>query len=447
MNEDRGNPQRHQSKHPRMRWVCRFILALILIGITWHVSWRLSISRQIESELAHTREIGLPATLEELKSSEFNRTAPGSSDPSFAYVEAFAKMNLDEELAEISPIHDGEHPHPGRPFSDEELNAVRGIISENATALKALHKAVKPSSSSPLLVELMSTEDDLPKFPNPIHAACRLLAAEGYLAANDGKADEVVEAISRLLGLSHCLDARPLAINRMITGRANAWSQDLTEYALGTMALADSDLEAMQHLFEKEMNPLATARAVNAERCFVTQEHPVGTLVDYLDESVRFKRTRLWLWKVSGAADADKLALLRWYRISMTAAMLPSLDAPDSESFLDNRPWYSILDDITIRLNGSRNAERRLFTIHAMSTLAIACQRFRLREGVYPDNVAKLVPNQIAKVPLDPYTEPASPLRIRTAEDLVIVSSVGSDGAENTKDDLQFRLLSMPFGH
>jgi hypothetical protein len=57
--------------------------------------------------------------------------------------------------------------------------------------------------------------------------------------------------------------------------------------------------------------------------------------------------------------------------------------------------------------------------------VALAVERYRLKHGVWPDDLLALVPEFIATIPADPYTD--QPLKYRRAANGISVYSVGPD--------------------
>jgi hypothetical protein len=71
---------------------------------------------------------------------------------------------------------------------------------------------------------------------------------------------------------------------------------------------------------------------------------------------------------------------------------------------------------------------RRTKTHLRCATVAVAVERYRLRHGRWPADLAALRPEFLADVPLDPYTD--EPLKYRKTGDGIVVYSVGPDGTQ-----------------
>jgi hypothetical protein len=63
------------------------------------------------------------------------------------------------------------------------------------------------------------------------------------------------------------------------------------------------------------------------------------------------------------------------------------------------------------------------------TAVALAVERFRLATGRWPDSLAALLPEQLRRVPSDPFD--GKPLRFRRLQDGVVIYAVGPDGMDN----------------
>lgn len=83
-------------------------------------------------------------------------------------------------------------------------------------------------------------------------------------------------------------------------------------------------------------------------------------------------------------------------------------------------------------------AEQEATLRGAFVDLGLALERWKGREGVYPERLEQLVPQDIAAVPRDPWDPHAGPLRYSVGQTgggseqgQVLLYSVGPDGVDN----------------
>ena len=81
----------------------------------------------------------------------------------------------------------------------------------------------------------------------------------------------------------------------------------------------------------------------------------------------------------------------------------------------------------TVQMFGARSWQNQALLRCAI--VALAAERYRIAHGHWPESLTLLVPEFLAKVPLDPYD--ANPLRYRRLADGVVIYSIG----KNEKDD------------
>jgi hypothetical protein len=67
--------------------------------------------------------------------------------------------------------------------------------------------------------------------------------------------------------------------------------------------------------------------------------------------------------------------------------------------------------------------------------VGLACERFRLANGRWPDALGQLVPDYLDDIPVDQYT--VQPLKLKRRANGIVIYSVGEDGKDK---DLGFRL-------
>lgn len=87
----------------------------------------------------------------------------------------------------------------------------------------------------------------------------------------------------------------------------------------------------------------------------------------------------------------------------------------------------------------SPSASERESSLHtAFTTLGLALEQWKSREGAYPDRLEQLVPQDIEAIPLDPWDPGAGSLRYvvqkagtGAVQGAVLLYSVGPDGADD----------------
>jgi hypothetical protein len=102
-------------------------------------------------------------------------------------------------------------------------------------------------------------------------------------------------------------------------------------------------------------------------------------------------------------------------RAKLDALAAEAAQAPLLAQVLLTSPWRKSYE-------GFVRAEAKL----AAACAGLAAERFRQEKGRWPKTLQELVPDWLAKVPLDPYDQ--APLRYRPTPDGVVIYSVGPEG-------------------
>ncbi len=124
-------------------------------------------------------------------------------------------------------------------------------------------------------------------------------------------------------------------------------------------------------------------------------------------------------------ADYDVMAV-RLSQLDVTyggGAFFRALDIPDHSEFWDGDSNLSMGVQKTLRMEAARD----------VVVAAIALKRFQLKHGQWPESLAKVVPEFLPTVPIDPYD--GKPLRYRPNGDgTYLLYCVGEDGVDNGGD-------------
>jgi len=100
------------------------------------------------------------------------------------------------------------------------------------------------------------------------------------------------------------------------------------------------------------------------------------------------------------------------------------------ESDVQRRQAGMLAGLMTPALGRTVQNQFRSRALHRAAEVLLAATRFRLATGGLPESMEALVPDFLARVPLDPFTKDA-PLRLRRTDDGgIVVYAVGPDGAD-----------------
>jgi hypothetical protein len=267
----------------------------------------------------------------------------------------------------------------------------------------------------------------------------RMLSLDAARLAQEGDPEKALASCHSAVNAARSLGDEPLLISVLLRTDCLRRAQRSLERTLAQGEPEDASLQALQAILEDEEKQPLLVNALRGERAAmprVVDALESGADLDSpasLDAFTLFllgpgfyTENRYWLSKLLTEAvevarlpeDQQEKAFAAWdtRRRELRADHIPRGERWDAIiAFL-------VLPDLT-RVDASY---RRHLASLRCSIAALAAERHRLREGVWPDSLDALVNAKLLpRVPTDPYD--ARPLRFRRTEDGVMVYSVGPD--------------------
>ncbi len=271
-----------------------------------------------------------------------------------------------------------------------------------------------------------------------------LLACEATLRALDQDTEGAITCCRAIVSVSRSLGDEPPLISMLVRMAIRQAALQRIEQTLALGQPKSDTLAALQQLLEEdEKEPLFLVgmrgeRAgmdglmqaiqqgdISASRA-IRQLGVQGFMLDVPDGLLGFEAVI-----VSGSFKSQRAALLRFNNRLVEIAKLPVEDqaAPLAE-------MKRLANDLPVL--GSNFAPQCInvgenwigFQASLRCAIALlAVERYRQAHGHWPRSLSDLVPDYLAKVPIDPYD--AAPLRFRSFVDGVVVYSVGADREDN----------------
>ncbi len=247
------------------------------------------------------------------------------------------------------------------------------------------------------------------------HAVAELLRWDAVIAANSNDADRLTTALRALLNASRSVGDDPFMISQLQRFSVRNFAAGSVERALAQVTAREPDLAALQTAWAADAEEPLLLYALRGER----------PLSDYLlqnsDASNPFKPHEI--------ARARSVGL-RWWGRAITAAKLPThrqleairaLRAPSDE--ITERVSEVLFPSVQITAEGS---VRGVAVARAL-VVGIACERFRIKNNRWPNDLSELVPAFLSAVPSDAFT--GEPMRFaKSNTGVVIYSGSGTAG-------------------
>lgn len=451
------------------------ILGLVLLGIPllWMWSQHPRSQRALAKYKAELRakgekltwaELGYPRTPEANNSLQkmlaaVDKIGPGKTDPSHFSLMAYVGPGR------AQPCWAAEQPPLGDWVKGSNSSTWAEFQSENNLAQAALGE-IRASLQNPARYFLLNPSNitNWPKYPLvQQRKAAQWLIGDAILALRAKQLDRAQADLHALTQLTQLHKEDPTLVNQMVRVAiaglglaatwealpANGWNDEM-------LAVLQQDWEGVE-LFEA-LNRALMGEQILGETFFEllrqlgaqmfggaaspTGGAPLTSLEDFFDAYVMMP-----LWRVN--SEDDELFLLQHYQRYFES--LRTLDG--------TRPWSAVAvelkaqGDLLGKMTAGRMGQTRyrvssfvipniskaaLTTVHnetlrRLAVTAIALERYRLRHGRPPDDLAALVPELLDAVPIDLMS--GKPLGYRlTGGGTFALYSVGEDGRDDGGD-------------
>jgi hypothetical protein len=273
---------------------------------------------------------------------------------------------------------------------------------------------------------------------------------ELLLAVHEGRSDDALERIQRHLTLSLPLHDAPGLMPRLLSRRALSSAANDTQTVLAHTILSSTQLERLQKQLTAypALDMVSHLRVIRAEA--EHELHRLRTDPSYRDA---YHRRTYVAMIPANATWFDKLKarlgawLGPWMEGSLTEYHAEAIECLNDAIALardhpnhpfTNEPWVLQWDKAK---NPLATYSRMVFAQETTKLLlegaisAVACERFRMAKGHWPDSLRELVPGYLPRVPTDPYT--GQPVLYRKLEDGIVIYSAWrnrSDDGGNVLD-------------
>lgn len=417
------------------------VLLLLLVGVVWLLD--AAAETRLQRRLDAIRASGAPLTLDDLN--DAMPQIPDDENMAIPILEAAAEITAvkipEDTYAKLPLIRRGRTPLTGERLSETEAAAARWYLDQVDEPLARIHDALELDRGC---VEVTWTTPALEVLLHHITGfrfVTKTLALEATLAAEEGnpeRAGEVIEAMFRFDRVQECDRSM---IGFIVRIACMGLTQDQIERTVNLGSLEDHMLERFAHQLAEHEGVLDMRRAIMTERVFTldtmrwVRGAPRGSVGNYMpggDPALgRFYR----LIPVMPALDQSRA-------LDIYAEIIQAADRPDGDAIRDAKaaeaklqtvPSYCILTRSLVPYM-SRAIELWVRTVGSSRALraGLACERYRLATGTWPETLDALVPSYLDTVPVDPFDD--QPIRYAHIDEGIKVWSIGEDMKDNGGD-------------
>ncbi len=402
----------------------------LLAGFVYDRYWQGRLNAKVAALTAQGKLLTLQQMLDRSKD------LPADQNSALVYLSAFSQLE-DEPQSDLSDML-GRRDDLGVRPSPQALDVLDAEAGANAQALETMLEAARldlgsyPLTPGPVAIAL--TPDHL----TPLRRCTRLCGRVAVLRAAQGRPDQATAYLLAQFGLASSLGRKTMLIEELVRIAADAIALDALERCVALCRFGPDDLKSLQTRAEREEAAFSRSEGILFERSVghdsfrYAQENPKATG----DLGVGFP-LGLYRW-VPGWRERDELffhdimdgmeravALPPRQALLETKQMGATVMACEREMFPPPVLSAMLLPALTRAVRDEMEVRAHLLA----AATALACERFRLKNGRWPDSLDQLVPEFLDDVP-DDYFDVGKLHYVRTDRG-VRVYSIGPDGQDN----------------
>ena len=411
------------------------ILVVAVLAAAAHVAARRR-ERKVEAKIEELRAAGVPLTWEEILAEAGE--VPDEENAALVLMRSFPLIDTpDDEYGEFVFFDHAEPLGTGAHRSVQFRQKVRAVLADNAGALRLIHEAAAlPGGGFPIDPLAGPWEQDNNAFQGARQAA-ELCAAEAVLRAEEGDADGAMRCLATGQAVGHSFGASVTSMPFLIRVATWAfWRRGL----MRTLEVCELPVEGLRELrdgAERAGREMSSRLAVCAE--LATVRHFLnsgrrGSLVSVgrpgsilpgvayvLIPTLRERDELLFYGVVGRAARSGELPEGR--RWAETRAVVKEMrQGAEVRTRIISR---TMLPGMARMIEEDLKAQAWLRVARA----ALAVEEWRVLHGQWPEALEQLMPDLLASVPADPFSD--GPVRMAKTENGVVVYSVGPDGDDD----------------
>jgi hypothetical protein len=268
-----------------------------------------------------------------------------------------------------------------------------------------------------------------------------LLQNDAFLLAQDGEYDRAIESCQGILHASRAVETDVFLVTMLIRITLQHIAMATLERVLAQGQVNEARLEAMQAALARDADNGSFLHAIRGERA----------MMHHLFENVREGKAKAgWIYGGRGASFVDSIdgwladqfpamilhsypEFLQHMNRGVEIAKLPSHERLpkilewEAHCVASRNPLVKHLVPALVKVH---REECRSQAMLRSATVALACERYRLRHKDWPAALEVLVQEKLLDaVPADPFDN--QPLRYRRTKDGIVVYSVGVDLTDN----------------
>jgi hypothetical protein len=265
-----------------------------------------------------------------------------------------------------------------------------------------------------------------------------LLSWDVVLAIEDSDPARAADGLLAMLNTSRSIGDEPFLISQLIRIATRTIATRSLEWVVGQTELTPDRLAAVQDAWATDAEEPLLLYGLRGERAL--NDVCLSNLADgtvtpssfngVRDFGISFEGYAWWLYR--GRIAMDRAHYHRYMTRAVEVARLPTHEQPVASRSLPPPPdeGLRIANLFLPAVEKVSTASWRSTAEARCTVVGIACERFRINHGRWPEELAEMPADILpGSVPLDPFD--GQPLRYRRLDDGVVVYSIGQDGTDD----------------
>jgi hypothetical protein len=392
-----------------------FILVIFVLSIMYAIYMSIQQIR-VKVALEKVRDNGYPVTLKELN--EYYTYVPEEENAALIYQKAFDLYKGDIELEKEFMDSLSEYNKPYKITNQEKVIL---YLNAHKESLDLIRKASKYKKCR-FPIDLTNGPETLLPHLSALRQAARLLAMESLMALKEGKKEYALQNIHSIMKIGEHLKNEPILISYLVDISCIKMAIKALKNILENTDLTESELKEIDTILEKFDNTSSLFSAFVLETCFISAaaDGRAEDLVFYFASDTdkqkyieKYNSFSIKLFKFTGFHAKQRIRWAEWrleYLNSIKGIELPELRDKmyDWDNKKDDLPDTAYIVKAFPGFPYSSISHGKFITQIRTMQLAIAIERFRLKNKCLPENLAELVPEFTKKVLKDPFETPFS---------------------------------------
>jgi hypothetical protein len=269
--------------------------------------------------------------------------------------------------------------------------------------------------------------------------ATSILQWDVVVAVEDGDAPLAAANLLAMLNVSRSTGDEPFVVSQLVRIATSRIALYSAEWVLAQARLTDEQLAGLQAAWRADAEEPLFLYGVRGERAaadVLLKNLADGTVTPDTIGGMRkpsgltFGAYSWWLYR--GRYPGERAFYHRWVSQAIAAAKLPLHEQAVAMRRLPDvspsrRPIVAML--VLPAAEGVSQSYRRRVGEARCAAVGLACERFRLKHGRWPDALDEIPKEILPDVPLDP--SDGRPLRYAKRPDGVVVYTLGRNGFDN----------------